>query len=97
MLLTMILICIYDSDQLPTFNFAYASAMYICICHAVNDSAIRKAVRDGVSSFRDLSARTGCGTQCGSCVQPVRDVMDQALSEAGSPLSAVELQVVSST
>ena len=71
--------------------------MYICICHAVNDSAIRAAVNEGVSSFRDLSTRTGCGTQCGSCVQLVREVMDQALTEAGSSPTAVELQVVPST
>ena len=70
--------------------------MYICICHAVNDSAIRKAVKEGVSSFRDLSTRTGCGTQCGSCVKVAREVMDQALINIGSPRSAVELQVVSS-
>jgi len=75
----------------------YASAMYICICHAVNESAIRQAVNEGVSSFRELSARTACGTQCGTCVNLAREVMDQALADAGSPKSTVELQVVSST
>ena len=49
---------------------------------------------DGVNSFRDLSATTGCGTQCGSCIKLAREVMDQALIEAGSPRSAVELKVV---
>jgi bacterioferritin-associated ferredoxin len=71
--------------------------MYICICHAVNDSAIREAVKEGVSSFRDLSASTGCGTQCGSCIKLAREILDRALTEAGAPLSAVELQIVSST
>ena len=75
----------------------YTSAMYVCICHAVNNIAIRKAVKDVVNSFRDLSARTGCGTQCGSCVTLAREVMDQALIEAGSPRSTVELRVVSSS
>ena len=70
--------------------------MYVCVCHAVNDSAIRKAVKAGVSSFRDLSTRTGCGTQCGSCVKLAREVMDQALTEVGLPLSSVELQIVPS-
>jgi len=71
--------------------------MFVCICHAVNETAIRQVVKQGVSSFRDLSFATGCGTQCGSCVKLAREVMDQALVEAGSPKSAVELQVVSST
>jgi len=71
-------------------------AMYICICNAVNESAIRQAVDDGAKSFRDLSERTGCGTQCGSCIKLAREVMDKALVDAGSPKSNVELQFVSS-
>ncbi|MFC1688527.1 bacterioferritin-associated ferredoxin [Pseudomonadota bacterium] len=69
--------------------------MYICICKAVNDNAIKEAVSEGVSSFRDLSAKTGCGTQCGSCVKLAREVMDQALLDIGSPKSDVKLEVVS--
>jgi len=70
--------------------------MYICICHAVTDSAICQAVSDGANTFRDLSFRTGCGTQCGSCVKAAREVMDEALVGSGSPRSEVALQVVSS-
>jgi bacterioferritin-associated ferredoxin len=69
--------------------------MYVCICKAVNDTAIKKAVREGVSNFRDLSSRTGCGTQCGSCVKLAREVMDHALFQSGSPKSEVKLEVVS--
>jgi bacterioferritin-associated ferredoxin len=69
--------------------------MYVCVCNAVSDSAIRKAVENGVSSFRDLSFETGCGTQCGSCVPHARAVMDTCLAENGKPVSNVKLQVVS--
>ncbi|MDH3787027.1 MAG: (2Fe-2S)-binding protein [Xanthomonadales bacterium] len=69
--------------------------MYICICNAVNETAIQEAVGNGVRSFRDLSAQTGCGTQCGSCVKLARDVMDQALLDIGSPRSDVKLEIVS--
>ena len=68
--------------------------MYVCVCRAVSDSAIRKAVDDGVHTFRDLSFATGCGTQCGSCVKLARDVMDEALANQGSPASEIGLQVV---
>jgi bacterioferritin-associated ferredoxin len=70
--------------------------MYICICHAVTDSAIHTVVNDGASSFRDLSAATGCGTQCGCCVAQVREVMNEALAEQGSAASREQLRVVSS-
>ena len=71
--------------------------MYVCICRAVTDSAIRRAVGEGVRSLRDLSAQTGCSTQCGRCVHVARDVLDEALSEIGSPHSQVELEIVTST
>jgi bacterioferritin-associated ferredoxin len=74
----------------------YASFMFICICHAVNDSTIRKVVSNGAISFRDLSSRTGCGTQCGSCVAQARAVMNETLSELGLAESEVKLSVVSS-
>lgn len=69
--------------------------MYICICKAVNDAAIKNAVSEGIKNFRDLSSATGCGTQCGSCIKFARDVLDQALLDAGSPKSSVNLAVVS--
>jgi bacterioferritin-associated ferredoxin len=77
-------------------GFDETQDMYICICQAVSDSAIRKAVDEGVRSFRDLSEVTGCGTQCGSCVKMAREVLDKALEDAGSPKSTVQLEVVSS-
>ena len=69
--------------------------MYICICQAVTDGAIRKAVEAGASSFRDLSVETGCGRQCGSCVRQARDIMDQALADNGAPPARTRLQVIS--
>jgi bacterioferritin-associated ferredoxin len=71
--------------------------MYVCICNAVTDSAIRQAVSEGARSLRDLSARTGCSTRCGRCVHTARGVLDEALSEIGSPHSQVQLGIVVSS
>jgi len=70
--------------------------MYVCICGAVTDSAIKCAVAQGARSLRDLSTRTGCSTQCGRCVSIAREVLDAALLEHGSPRSSVALEVVAS-
>ena len=75
----------------------YDFAMYVCICNAVNEAAIRQAVKEGVTSFRGLSLKTGCGTQCGSCVKQARELLDEALLENGSPRSVVKLQSVAPT
>ena len=71
--------------------------MYICICHAVTDSAICQAVHQGASSFRELSFNTACGTQCGSCVSHARKVMDEALAELGLVASEEKLRVASTS
>ncbi|MFC1720227.1 bacterioferritin-associated ferredoxin [Pseudomonadota bacterium] len=71
--------------------------MYICICNAVNESAIQQAVENGVTSFRDLSFTTGCGLQCGSCVKLAREVLDRELEKKGEPASSVKLEFVSSS
>lgn len=60
--------------------------MYVCICNAVTDSQIRKAVDDGVRSFKQLSRITGCSSTCGSCQKDAIEVLQQALTEKrGTP------------
>ena len=70
--------------------------MYVCVCNAVTESAIRSAVGDGARSLRDLSFRTGCSTQCGRCVSLARQVMDEALANLGERPSSLDLEIVSS-
>jgi bacterioferritin-associated ferredoxin len=53
--------------------------MYICLCRGVTDSAIRQAVDEGVRSYKELSRKTGCGTECGTCVDFTRSLLDEAL------------------
>jgi bacterioferritin-associated ferredoxin len=62
-------------------------AMYICLCNAVTDHDIRRAVADGVRSFAELQGRTGCSDCCGCCEAEARKTMDQAMSH-GSGLPA---------
>lgn len=56
--------------------------MYVCICNAVTDSDIRKAVENGVRNMRQLSKATDCSTACGCCTKMAAEVLQQALSEA---------------
>ena len=41
--------------------------MYVCVCNAVTDSDIRKAVDGGVRNFKQLKQTTRCATRGGSC------------------------------
>jgi bacterioferritin-associated ferredoxin len=53
--------------------------MYVCICNAVTDRAIREAAANGVRSFAQLRNRTGCGDCCGSCEDVAREILDSAV------------------
>jgi bacterioferritin-associated ferredoxin len=55
--------------------------MYVCVCNAVTDSDIRKAVDDGVRNLRQLSQMTGCSTTCGCCKDMAVEVLKQSLAE----------------
>ena len=64
--------------------------MYICLCHGVTDHAIREAAERGVSTYRELSFATGCGTQCGSCAKSARQVFNEALDARNQ----IDLEVI---
>lgn len=63
--------------------------MYICLCNAVTDHDIRRAAADGVRSFAELQARTGCSDCCGCCEDEARTTLEQALVASPFPLPLV--------
>jgi bacterioferritin-associated ferredoxin len=70
-------------------------AMYICVCKAISDRAIRRAVReDGVTSLRELARGHGLGTCCGKCVPQARELLGETLRQQND--SAIPLAALSS-
>lgn len=56
--------------------------MYVCVCNAVSEQRIRDVVaEDGVTTFEQLSAKTGVSTCCGCCEMVARQVLEEALAE----------------
>ncbi|MCF6263090.1 MAG: (2Fe-2S)-binding protein [Xanthomonadales bacterium] len=51
--------------------------MYICICNAVNENAIKAAAADGVTTLRELSLATGVATTCGKCATEAVRILEQ--------------------
>ena len=66
-------------------------AMYICLCNAVTDHDIRRAAADGVQSFAQLQARTGCSDCCGCCEQDARATLDRAVEQVMNQLPIVAI------
>ena len=53
--------------------------MYICVCNAVTDHAIRDAVAEGARTLEDLTMRTGCAGTCASCRDSAQALLDELL------------------
>lgn len=58
--------------------------MYLCICKPVSDTQIRQAIVQGARTVGDVSVRLGVGTECGQCLDSIRDLLDAVLTEPAS-------------
>lgn len=53
--------------------------MLVCHCRGITDRQIRRLVRDGACSSRDVARATGAGLRCGGCRSNVKQIVDAAL------------------
>ena len=59
--------------------------MYLCICKAVSDQQVRQAIREGVRTVGEVSARFGVGTECGKCLDSISEYIDACLAAPSAP------------
>jgi bacterioferritin-associated ferredoxin len=52
--------------------------LYICICNAVTEKAVRECARNGTCSIDELAFELGVGAGCGRC----RDCASEVLRDA---------------
>lgn len=54
--------------------------MYVCICNALNESAVRTALESGGpgTSVAGIYRQLGCTPKCGRCVEGMRSYLDAA-------------------
>jgi bacterioferritin-associated ferredoxin len=69
--------------------------MYLCICNAITDGEVDRAVAQGCSSVGEVFRHLGERPNCGRCVPDICRMVQQAQSFAGNadfpctPLMAV--------
>jgi bacterioferritin-associated ferredoxin len=61
--------------------------MYVCVCHAVTDKDIRKAVDRGACSLFDVQNELPVGSCCGRCEDTAQTVVEEYLSTRTRELS----------
>lgn len=67
--------------------------MYVCICKAVSEKGILRAVDAGATTLKDLRERTGLGTGCGKCVPQAYQLLRDTLDRRHSPAAHHEIAV----
>ncbi len=55
--------------------------MYVCICSAVTEGDIKRAVDNGACSMRELYRELKVVITCGSCAKCAKSVFTQALQK----------------
>ena len=60
--------------------------MYVCLCHGVTDSDIRRAGEAGCASVSELTMRTGLGSGCGSCGEMAAEILSEARASQVFPV-----------
>lgn len=49
--------------------------MYVCVCKAVTDTQIKRAIDEGMCSRRELFKCLGVGGDCGKCNPQVKELL----------------------
>jgi bacterioferritin-associated ferredoxin len=63
-------------------------AMIVCHCRNVTDRQIKRLVREGACSAREVARSTGAGMHCGGCRSAVKEVVDEAVESELRPSGA---------
>jgi bacterioferritin-associated ferredoxin len=58
--------------------------MYVCLCNAVTDSQIRRAVEEGATRMCDLRAELGVAADCGKCACCANQLRKETLQQLGA-------------
>lgn len=65
--------------------------MLVCHCRGVSDRQIKRAVRNGACSVRQVARETGAGMRCGGCRTNVTQILEEALADSGGSSSVASM------
>ncbi|MFF7988616.1 bacterioferritin-associated ferredoxin [Kitasatospora xanthocidica] len=51
--------------------------MYVCMCHAVTEDQVKKAIDGGADTPRQIAKGCKAGTDCGSCVRRIQALLGE--------------------
>lgn len=73
-----------ELSQLLTITQSQSSAKLVCSCFRVTDKQIHDAMeKQGCTSLTQLQNKLKCGTNCGSCVSQIKQMVDSHQHQKG--------------
>jgi bacterioferritin-associated ferredoxin len=76
------LIFIFNLGRLVVARFAQEPSVIVCHCRAATDREIRRAVREGAATLREVGSRCGAASGCGGCAEAVIEIIAAELGGA---------------
>lgn len=58
----------------------------VCFCQNVTCGMIKNAVDNGASTLEEVQKITGAGTVCGSCIDNVKNLVEQFTAERAAQI-----------
>lgn len=49
----------------------------VCLCNAVGERRVRRAIADGASSIDEVASRCGAGSTCFGCHPTIDELLDE--------------------
>jgi bacterioferritin-associated ferredoxin len=49
--------------------------MFVCVCHAVTDTEVTRAIEGGASTREQVTRACGAGGDCGACHEHIEDMI----------------------
>ncbi|WP_290647840.1 bacterioferritin-associated ferredoxin [Aquisalimonas sp.] len=65
--------------------------MYICVCRAITDHDIRRAVANGARTMRELRLHLGVCSSCGRCGPEAREILTEACASISATAVYIDL------
>jgi bacterioferritin-associated ferredoxin len=65
--------------------------VYVCLCRAVTDREILRAVDDGAQTLRLVARQSGAGTACGGCRPAIAALIRARLGRAADEADVIPL------
>ncbi len=75
----------YRARRAPKSFLTGVSKMYVCVCNAVSDRTVKRALSEGKHCLRSLREHLGYTARCGRCTGCLREMIDAHLSGLGLP------------